>query len=75
MQPIVHGLEKEFGDQIAFEYLDIDNPNTAEARIQYQFRYQPHFILLDAEGNVVQEWLGYQSANVFEEAFAELLAN
>lgn len=73
MQPIVYGLEKEYGEQIAFERLDIDDLDTADARVRYQFRYQPHFILLDAEGNIVQEWLGYNSANVFEEAFADLL--
>ncbi|MCA9970409.1 MAG: hypothetical protein KC425_09355 [Anaerolineales bacterium] len=71
----MHGLEQTYGDQIAFEYLDVDNPDTADARIQYGFRYQPHFILLDADGRVVQEWLGYQSANVFEEAFADLLTD
>ena len=73
MEPIVHGLEAEYGDQITFEYLDIDDPETTDKKSEYGFRFQPHFILLDADGNIVQEWLGYQSANVFEEAFADLL--
>lgn len=72
MKPIVDGLEDEYGQQIDFIYLNIDDNATLQARQTYGFRYQPHFILLDAEGNIINEWLGYNSANVFTEAFAEL---
>ena len=72
MQPIVHGLEAVYSDEIDFVYLDIDNPDNQDAMVEYSFRYQPHFILIDANGDIVQEWLGYHSANVFEEAFASL---
>lgn len=75
MQPIVHGLEETYSDQIEFIYLNIDDPNTAQAQRDYGFRVQPHFILLDANGEVVQQWFGYNSANVFEDAFNNLLAN
>lgn len=73
MQPIVHGLEQTFGDDIDFVLLDIDDPATQEAQRRYGFRGTPHFLLVDAEGEVVTEWFGYNSANVFEEAFAALL--
>jgi len=73
MKPIVHELENEYGNDIEFVYLDIDNPNTLDARQKYNFRYQPHFILVDENGEVIEEWLGYNSPNVFEESFAQIL--
>lgn len=73
MQPIVHGLEQTYGDEIDFVLLNIDDPDTLEAQRQYGFRVQPHFVLVDADGEVITQWLGYNSANVFEDAFAELL--
>ena len=72
MQPIVHELETVYGNEIEFVYVDIDDPANRDAMVKYSFRYQPHFILVDANGEVVQEWLGYNSANVFEDAFAAL---
>jgi len=75
MQPIVHGLEETYSDDIDFVLLNIDDPDTTEAKLKYSFRYQPHFILLDANGEIVEEWLGYQSVNVFEDAFADLSPN
>lgn len=74
MKPIVDGLETDYGQQIDFVYLNIDDDATLEARQTYGFRFQPHFILVNADGEVVEEWLGYTSANVFEESFANILA-
>jgi len=45
MEPIVHGLEDEFGQEIEFILIDIDDPESQETKIEYGFRYQPHFIL------------------------------
>lgn len=75
MKPIVHELEAAYSDQIDFVYLNIDAPNTRDAKLKYGFRYQPHFLLIDGNGEVIQEWLGYNSANVFEEAFANVTVN
>ena len=53
--------------------LDIDDPATAEAKAVYQFRYQPTYVLLDANGKVVNSWLGRQDKGVFDAAFAAVL--
>jgi DNA-directed RNA polymerase subunit L len=71
----VHGLEKEYGEQVEFVYYNIDDPTSAEAKIEYNFRFQPHVILVDENGEIIQQWLGYNSPNVYEEAFESLLAN
>ncbi len=37
------------------------------------YRLQPHFYLLDAEGNILQQWLGMTSGSAFEVAFKNLI--
>ncbi len=73
MKPIVDGLEQEYVGQVAIVRLDIDDPATAEAKATYGFRYQPYYVLLDADGDVVDSWLGRQDKGVFDAAFAAVL--
>ena len=44
MEPIVHGLEAEYGEKLDFVYYDIDAPESADAMREYNFRVQPHFL-------------------------------
>ncbi len=74
MKPIVHGLEAEYGDRIDFTYPDIDDPNTAKAKKQYGYRVQPHFFLVDRNGNIVESWQGRVQEATFIEAFNKVLA-
>lgn len=73
MKPVVHGLEAKYAGQIDFIYLDIDDPANDAAKQRLGFRAQPQFLLLDASGEVVQEWLGPVSADEFEAAFVQVL--
>jgi thioredoxin-like negative regulator of GroEL len=73
MKPVVHGLEAKYAGQIDFIYLDIDDPANDAAKDQLGFRVQPQFFLLDADGTVVQEWLGPVDAEKFEAVFAQVL--
>jgi len=74
MLPIVHGLEERYGDQIEFIYLDIDDPNTAELKKTLKYRFQPHYILLDGEGNQRKTWNGIVPERILTAAFDEILA-
>jgi thioredoxin-like negative regulator of GroEL len=74
MKPIVHGLEQEYGDRINFVYLDIDDPASEEMKRKLGYRFQPHFFLLDADGEVVADWLGIVPEEAFRQAFESLLA-
>ena len=38
-----------------------------------RFRYQPTYVLLDTNGEVVDSWLGRQDKGVFDAAFAAVL--
>ena len=72
MQPIVHVLEAAYEGDIEFVYVNIDDPASDVYKERYGFRYQPHFVLVDSQGEVVQEWLGVVEAAEFERAFASV---
>jgi hypothetical protein len=65
----VHGLENTWGDQINFVYLDIDDPRTEPFKRQLGYRVQPHMFLLDGDGQVLEQWLGFVDAATLEMAF------
>jgi thioredoxin-related protein len=73
MKPIVHGLEAKYADRLGFVYLDIDDPNTENLKQALGYRVQPHFFLVDGEGNVLQQWLGSVREDEFVSAFEAAL--
>jgi len=73
MAPMVHGLEAKYFGRIAFSYLDADDSQTDEFQRTLGFYYQPEIYLLDANGNVLQKWVGFTSEQELEEAFAHYL--
>jgi hypothetical protein len=73
MAPMVHGLEAQYSGRIKFTYLDADDPLTQDFQRTLGFYYQPEVYLLDAEGNVLQKWVGFTSQEEFEAAFAQYL--
>jgi thioredoxin-related protein len=73
MAPIVHGLESEFYNQMNFVYLDIDDSANSDLLNALGFRYQPHFFLIDGEGNIIEQWLGPVQEQEFRNSFEENL--
>ena len=73
MAPMVHGLEAKYFGKIKFTYLDADDAKTSDFQRTLGFRYQPEVYLLDADGNVLQKWVGYTSEEEFETVFAKYL--
>lgn len=55
----MHGLEQEWSGRVNFVYLEIDDPRTDSFRRQYGYRVQPHLLLLDGNGTVIRQWLGF----------------
>ena len=68
----MHGLESTWGDQIQFVYLDIDDPRTNVFKSQLGYLVQPHLFLLDGNGSLLQQWLGFVEASELESAFREV---
>ena len=75
MKPIVDGLEAQYGNEIEFVYYNIDDPASKEAKEQFGYRVQPHFFLVDTNGEIVTQWVGPVEEAVLEEAFAGVLNN
>ncbi|MFW6042547.1 MAG: TlpA family protein disulfide reductase [Chloroflexota bacterium] len=73
MKPVVHGLESEYEEQVDFIYYNIDDPDTAEAKEEYGYRYQPHFFVVDSQGTVVAEWLGPVAEEEFVAAIESVI--
>jgi thiol-disulfide isomerase/thioredoxin len=73
VRPIVHGLEAEYWDRVDFVYLDIDDPANREAMNEYGFTAQPYFVLIEADGTVVQTWFGYTEADTFRTGLDSVL--
>ena len=68
----MHGLEQQYGSQVNFVYLDIDDPATESFRRQLGYRVQPHIFLLDPQGVVLQQWLGLVSREELEAALQQV---
>jgi len=49
----VNGLESEYGDRIAFQKLNVDEPDGALAAQIYRARGHPTVIILDASGKQI----------------------
>jgi len=73
MAPLVHSLEKDYSEQIGFVYLDIDNPVNDTFKKSLGYKKEPHFFLLDKEGRIIKEWIGYVSFDDFLDAFAPFI--
>jgi thioredoxin-related protein len=69
MAATVHGLEAQYGENLNFIYLDIDNPSNDQIKEQLHYKYQPHFFLVDENGVTLKQWLGYVTPQEFIEAF------
>ena len=73
MAPIVHGLEAKYHGKIKFVYLDADDIGTEPFQRELGFYYQPEVYLLDRNGNVLEKWVGFTTAEEFEAAFVQYL--
>ena len=73
MAPMVHGLEAKYFGKIKFTYLDADDSQTQDFQRTLGFYYQPEVYLLDANGNVLQKWIGNTTEDEFEAVFAQYL--
>lgn len=75
MWPVVHGLEAQYGEQIDFVYVNVDDPGNRPLMQALGRRGQPHFILLDGEGAKVTEWFGRVPEGQFTAAFDQVLSD
>lgn len=70
----MYGLVQKYGDQMDFIGLDIDDPASMPAREHYDIVARSQYVLIDAQGNVIQKWFGYLDEAEVAGAIDTLLA-
>jgi hypothetical protein len=66
MQPVVHGLEQEYGGRVDFLYLDVADERNREAMQRLGFTSTPHFFVLRPDGSIVWEHSGILTREALE---------
>ncbi len=74
MAPIVHRLEQRYAGKIRFVYLDTDDPAVRSVMREMNVLGHPYFVLLDAQGEIVDEWYGVVTEKQLTRAFDAMLA-
>ncbi len=59
MRPVVHGLEQQYGDRVAFAGVDYNNRANRELVQQYRVVGHPTFVVVNTAGEVVGQFVGY----------------
>lgn len=54
--PIVHGLQREYGERITFVRANIHLQETRALQEDLGFTLAPEFFLLDADGGILGHW-------------------
>ncbi len=70
----VEKLQQQYGEQINFVMLDIDNPKWAAQIAEYKASGVPQFTLTGAEHKPIETWVGKVPKSVFSQTFDQLLA-
>ena len=68
-EPTIYALQRQFKDRVDFIYLNVDNPEFVEAASPYTLTGVTQYVLIDAEGKIIQKWFG----SVTEELVAEVI--
>jgi thioredoxin 1 len=72
MAPIMNGLQGKYQGRLALIYLDIDDPLNKPFKEALGYRYQPHTFLLDGDGKIIQQWVGFVTVEEFETVLAPI---
>lgn len=73
MRPSVRRLEEAYAGQVDFHILNVDLISTRDLALRYRVSAIPHIVLLDAEGNVAQHLIGFQSEEALVAAVEQLI--
>lgn len=59
MRPVVSGLQKKYGDRVAFAGVDFYNGGNTNLAQKYEVFGHPTFVVLDKKGQLVDRFSGY----------------
>ena len=70
----MNGLEAKYNGQVNFISLDIDDSRTDQFKQALGYRYQPHIFLVDGDGNILSQWVGFVAEQDLEGAITDAIA-
>ena len=73
MEPIVDGLEDDFGEQVEFRRIDAGTDEGQNTFRTYGLRGHPAYVIVDAEGAVLWTGLGEQSRQAMTDQVDQVL--
>lgn len=73
MHPIIDEIDKEYGDRIIVEKLDVDDAKNQEIVQKYQVMAMPTYFI-EKDGKVTQQFVGAQSKSTLTESLDKALA-
>lgn len=74
MKPIVDGLERQFGGQLAFQRINANEGDGPAIMRAYRIQGHPTILLIDPQGQEVNRFIGPQSAEQLTEVLQQVLA-
>ena len=74
MRPSVRWLEENYHDRVDFHWLNFDNLSNAALIERYRVTAVPTVVLLDADGRLVQTYVGYMNKAQLIQIVEALLA-
>ena len=73
MEPVVNGLEKEFGTQVEFRRIDANSTDGQEVFHSFNLRGHPSYVIINPEADVLWLGLGEQSRDILIEHLRQAL--
>ena len=67
MEPVVNGLEDEFGTQVEFLRIDANSTDGQEVFRSFNLRGHPSYVILNPEADVLWLGLGEKTRNTLVE--------
>ena len=74
MRASVRRLEQTYHDRIDFHILNIDRGSTRDLAFRYEVAAIPTIVLLDADGRLVESFIGFRTEEELVAAVERLLA-
>lgn len=74
MEPVVNGLEENYGSEIDLRRLDANSDNGRSAFRYYKLLGHPSYIILDSEGKVLWSGLGELTEAQLSQQIADILS-
>ena len=68
MQPIVNGLEADYGGRLAFDRVDANQESGKRFMRAYGLRGHPSYVLVDQQGNKLWSAAGVLAADALQTA-------